>query len=197
MSNRFSLQKNLVVNNKQIVYSGIFKSEELFSLVNKVLDEKGYSKNEKRSEETVTPSGKKLYLELRPSKIITNYITLMIKIKISLENVTEEVKEVKGQKRKFEKGDVVISFDSWSITDYEHRWGMQPLVYFLKGVINKYLYTFPIESGSTSALVGDTAHIYGQLKKLLNSYSGKQEKKVSEEKIKQEIEKDILNVGDI
>ena len=121
MADVFSLQKNLVVNNKQLVYKGIFKVDEIFSLVNKVVKEKGYSKNEKKSEETVTTSGKKLVLELRPSKIVTNYITLMIKIKISLENVQEVVEEIDDQKRKVDKGDILISFDSWSITDYEHK----------------------------------------------------------------------------
>jgi len=190
--NEYGLQKNLVVNNKQLVYTGIFRSEELFPLINRILEEKGYAKNEKRSEETVTASGKNLYLELRSSKIVTDYITLMIKIKISLENVVEEVKEIDGKKRKFDKGDVVISFDSWSITDYENRWGMQPLTYFLKGVINKYLYTFPIEKGSFSTLVGDTAYIHGQIRKLFNSYTGKENKIVREEDVVKEMEKDIF-----
>lgn len=191
----YSLQKNLVVNNKQIVYKGIFKADELFSLVNRSLEDRGYSKNEKRSEEMVTPSGRKMYLELRPFKIVTNYITLMIKIKFNFENVTEAVKEIDGQKRRFDQGDAVISFDSWSITDYESRWGMQPLTYFLKGVVNKYLYKFPLEKGSISTLVGDTAYIYGQLKKLLNSYEGKESKTVKEEDVMKEMEKDIL--GDV
>ena len=115
-------EKNLVVNNKELTYSGIFRVDDIFTTINKALEAKGYTKREKKSEELVTPLGRLLSLELRPYKEVSNYMTLMIKIKIALDNVTETVEDGK----KFQKGDVHISFDAWSLTDYEHRWGMKP-----------------------------------------------------------------------
>lgn len=187
----FHGEKNLVINNKELKYSGIFVADEIFSVINNALGDKGYIKTEKKSEELVTPAGKMLFLELRPYKEKTHYATLMIKIKIVLDNVTEIIREVDGVKKKFQQGDVVIAFDSWLLTDYEGRWGMKPWAYFLKGLINKFIYTAPLESGFFGELVGDTAYIYVQAAKLLNSYRGKAEKVVSEEKVKAEMEEEI------
>ena len=186
------MEKNLIVNNKELNHGGFFIVNEIFSTINRAIEERGYTKKEKRSEETVTPSGKYLYLELRPFKVVTNYITLMIKIKINLNHITETVKEIDGKKTIFQNGEVHIAFDAWSLTDYEHRWGMKPFVYFMKALINKFIYKFPFEAGTISIVGGDTAYIYAQVKKLLNSYKKKEEKTISEEEVKKEIEEEVM-----
>ena len=83
-------------------------------------------------------------------------------------------------KRKFQNGDVKVVFDSWLLGDYQSRWGMQPWVFFVKGLINKYVYTFPTESGFKSQLSGDTVYLYAQIKKLLDSYKFESGKVVQE-----------------
>ena len=160
-------------------------------MINKSLDESGYKRIEKKSEELVTSAGRMLSLELRPYQFLTDYIILMIKIKIVLDNVTETTKEVNGTIRKFQEGDVSISFDSWLITDLEGRWGIKPWVYFLKGLINKFIYRLPLEGSAPGKLVGDTAHIYVNLMRLFNSYKGRSEVKVSEEKVRLEMQAEI------
>ncbi|MBU0470770.1 MAG: hypothetical protein KKA62_04090 [Nanoarchaeota archaeon] len=187
------LEKNLIVNSKELEYKGFFRSEEIFRIINKALEEKGYVKREKKSEELVTPAGKMLQLELRPYKIKSNYITLMIKIRVTLDNVTETLKEVEGKKQKYESGDVLIIFDAWSLTDYQSRWGMKPIVYFLKGVFNKFVYGLKFEKSTISELGGDTAYIYAQLKKLFKSYQDKKEETVSEEEVKSKVIEEMKN----
>lgn len=185
------VEKNLVVNNKELVYQGLFRVDGLFSAINKALEEKGYTKSEKKSEELVTPAGRMLFLELRPYKVITEYITLMIKIKITLDNITDVKEEINGHKIVFQKGDVKIAFDSWSLTDYQSKLGLTPGVYFIKGLINKFLYTFPLESGSLRTLGSDTAYIYAQALKFLNSYKSKQKKAAAEEEVRKKIAEEI------
>ena len=187
-----SYEKNLIINNRELKHKGIFKVDDLFSTINKAIDSKGYTKREKRSEESVSEEGKNTYVELRPYKEKGNFTVLAIKIKISLDNVTETTKDVDGMK-KFQQGDLKIVFDSWVLTDYEDSWGMKPLVYFLKGVINKYIYTWPLEAGYPGELAGDTAYIYAQVKKLLNSYGKSEAKVTKEEEIMAEVAKDIQN----
>ncbi len=184
-------ERNLIINNRELVYKGIFRHEELFAVINTALEEKGYHKQEKKSEELVTPEGKKVYVELRPYKEKTNYYVLMIKIKVLLDNVTEIVETVAGEKRKFQKGDVTIIFDSWTMTDYEHRWGMRPLVFFIKGFINKYIWPLPLESGFVGELVSDTAYIYARIKKLLTSYNPVAGALPVEEEVRKQIAREI------
>jgi hypothetical protein len=184
-------EKNLIINHKKIEYHGIFRTDELFAALNRALQEKGYTKREKKSEELVTPSGRLLQMELRPFKPVTQYMNLMIKIHLTFDNVTETTKEISGIKHRFQEGDVMIYFDAWSMTDYEGRWGVKPLNYFLKGVIHKYLYKFPLEEGFIRQLVGDTVYIYNQVRNLLQSYEGKKVKPLLEQEILKNVEEEM------
>lgn len=185
-------EKNLIINNRVLAYQGIFRADELFSAINRALREKGYIQQEKKSEELVTPLGRLHQLELRPYKISTNYITLMIKIRITLDNVTDAVLKRNGVKEKFQRGDVHITFDAWSLTDYERRWGMKPWMYFLKAVISKYLYRFPYEEGTIVEIAADTAYVYAQIKKLLHSYEGKEVAVPKEKEVRKKVEEEML-----
>ena len=184
-------EKNLIINGRALTYKGIFREDELFSAINRVLEERGYEKREKKTEEVVTEGGRRTYVELRPFKELSNYIVLQIKMKITLDNVTGKIEEVNGEKKKFQQGDVHIVFDAWELTDYQSRWGMKPFVYFMKGFINKYVYTMPIEAGSKGVLAGDTAFIYGAIKKMLNAYKLEVGKGPKEEDIRRQMEEDV------
>ncbi len=184
-------EKNLIINNRELHYKGIFRADELFMVVNKALLAKGYERREKKTEEIVAVGGKRTYIELRPFKEKANYATLMIKIRITLDNVTDSVETVRGEKRKFHNGDVSIVFDAWSLSDYEARWNMKPYVFFMKAIINKFLYTFPLESGFTRELTRDTAYVYAQIRTLLNSYVKKEGKIVKEEDVRKMMEKEM------
>ncbi|MDP3698418.1 MAG: hypothetical protein Q8R47_02425 [Nanoarchaeota archaeon] len=185
------VEKNLLINNKKIVYHGVFRTSELLSVIHHAIEERGYGKSEKKNEELVTPEGRLLQLELRPSKSVSPYLQLMIKIRITLDTITETMKEVSGVKQKYQQGDVLIAFDAWSITNHEGRWGLKPFSYFMRSVIHKYIYKFRIEEDFLRQLVGDTAYIYGQVKNLLQSYEGKKIAPLKEAEIMRKVEEEM------
>lgn len=197
-------EKELIINNRRLVHKGIFCIDDLMNVINRSLQERGYEKREKKSEETVSEEGRKIHLELRPFKVKRNDFTLMIKIKISSDKITEVMFDFDGVKRKAQQGELEIVFDAWVLTDLQNRWSMKPWFYFLKGVINKYIYTFPTEAGFPGELAGDTAYVYGKIKNLLRSY--KEEKKDSfkekkkklfqEEEVISKVEQEILGDTD-
>ena len=180
-------ERNLLINNRELRYKGIFNLNEIFSTINKVLNEKGYIKREKRSEELVHEAGRKIYFELRPFNEVSDYAMLEIKIKISIDNMTDKI--VDG--RKYHNADVLIGFDAWYLSDSQGRWNLKPWVFFLKGIINKYLYTFPLEAGFKEKLVNDTAQIYKELKTLFKSYQPERKKLMGEKDVMKEVEKEI------
>ena len=184
-------ERELVINNRELRYQGIFRFDELINAINTALEEKGYQKREKRSEEIVTEEGRKVFIELCPFKEKTNYATVMIKIKIVLDHLTEKTEVLNDEKRLFQMGDVLVAFDAWVLTDYSSRWGMKPWVYFMKGLINKYAYKWPMEKGLAGEVSGDTAYVYAQVKKLLNSYRGEVGKGIPEENVKKNIESEV------
>jgi hypothetical protein len=180
-------QRTLVINNRELNYKGIFHHEEVFMTINKALKERGYQRKEKKTEELVTEEGKRHYVELRPFKDINNYCRLMIKIKVMMDQVEDHVE---GRER-FEKGNLTIIFDAWVLMDYEARWGMKPGFYFLKGLVDKFLYKFPYEPSFSGKVAEDTAYIYGMIKKLLMSYSPPEKQKFSEEEIIQKAREEL------
>ena len=186
------MERNLVINNRELTYKGIFEVDKFFEVINQALVEKDYIKEEKRTEELVQEGGRKTFVELRPRKQKSTFMTLMIKLRITLDNLMELVADVHGEKKKVQQGSVHIAFDSWLLSDYEFRWGMKPWAYFLKGLINKYVYTFPLEAGYPGELSGDTAFIYAKIKTFLNSYRDDQEKaRISEREVMDYASKDI------
>lgn len=164
------VEKNLVINNRIINYKGVFRVHDLFNTINEALIKLNYQKQEKKTEEIVTPSGKKTYIELRPFKVKSNFLTLMLKIRINLDKVIEVTKTVDQIPKSFEQGEITIAFDAWSITDYGSRWGMKPWFYFMKGVINKYFYHYHLDSDFIGEMVGDVGYMGRQIKSLLSLY---------------------------
>ena len=186
-------EKDLIINHRELKYKGIFQPDQLYATINKALEEKGYTKREKRSEELVTPQGKRIYVELRPYKEKTKYFVLMIKIMVHLDNVTETTfNDKNGYKMHMNQGDVTVYFDAWTMTDYEQRWGMKPVWFFLKGFINKYIWPLPMEAGFVGELGGDTAYIYAQIKKHLNSHTARPIERRKEVDIIEQVKKEIL-----
>jgi hypothetical protein len=184
-------EKNLVINNRELKYKGRFRFDKLVSAMNKVLEEKGYHKREKKSEEIVTEEGRKTIIELRPYKDKSNYVKHLIKIKIDLDQAVEAIEEINNVKEKFDQGNLTITFDAWSLTDYYNRWGMKPWVYFIKGLFNKYIYSLPLESGFMGDLKKDTAEIYSLVKKHLTSYEDAHEKPIDEDEVRKQVEVEI------
>lgn len=181
-------EANLVINNRELNYKGIFRASDLFQTINRLLLERDFVKNEKKTEEVNTEEGRRSYIELRPTKVKSGYITLQVRIKITMDRVTSVVEEVNGVPTRFEKGDIDISFDGWVKTDYSGRWTQHPWVYFMKGIINKFVYPFKLEQKYASEIFVDVAYIYGGIRNLLNSYSGKSSKPISEEDVKKQVE---------
>lgn len=188
-------ERNLVINHRPLNYSGIFHVKELFETLNNALLEKGYTLRDKRNEEVVSESGKNYYLEVRPYKDKTKYITLLLKIVIRLRNVTRVTQEFDGNQITFDQGDIEIVFDSWVLSDYESRWTQNATYQFLKMIINYWLYQIKTEAGYKGELVGDTAFVYAKLKNLFASYRKRDMTFVSEEEVRAEIEKEMVERG--
>ncbi len=166
-------EKRLVVNNLELNYKGIFSFEELYKEIGRIVEERGYKRHEKRYEEFVTPSGKELFVELRPMKKKTEYYDLMLKIRVEAKNVKESTVEVDGVPTVFQEGDVSMIFDAWTTTDYEHRWGEKPIFFFVKALINKWVYRFPMEEGFLGEVAADVRSVYRDVKAHLNLYKYK------------------------
>jgi hypothetical protein len=175
-------EKRLVVNNLEIHYKGLFDFVDFLQSVWDAVESRGYHKHEKRYEETVKPTGKDIFIELRPYKKKIDYYALMLKIRIEMTNVRDVVVEVDGLPSHFQEGSIDMTFDAWATTDYKKRWGNKPVVYFLKSAIHKYIYRFPLEEGFVGELAVDVKDVVHQIESFLNLYRYKVGSEKVEEK---------------
>ena len=166
-------EKQLVINGLQLNYKGVFEFDELMRVINKSVMDRGYSRHEKKFDEQVLPEGKNMFIELRPMKKKTNYYGLMIKMRMTMKNLTEVQIEIDGIPRMMNQGEIDIIFDAWTTTDYESRWATKPWFYFLKAVMNKYIYKLPLESGFPGEVASDTRYVYDQVRAALGLYKYK------------------------
>ena|SRR3989344_626142 len=187
------VETDLAVDAKELRYKGIFKIDELFKIINKSAEARGYSRNEKRSEEVVTEAGRRVFLELRLKKEVGPGAFLSIKMRITLDSLTEKIELISGQKRNVNQGDVLIIFDGWLETKYEDRYHRAPIRFFLKGLINKYVYPILPEGKYKSEVTSDIRFIESEILKSLKVYrhGDEESKKISEKIVQKEIEEDI------
>jgi hypothetical protein len=161
------VEKRPVIEHEQVVYEGIFSLKELYRLFFSWQSDKGYCPVEKRVHESVSKGSKHIEVELEPYKKFSDYAKSVIRIHITGHNITDVEVEKDGHKKKMQKGKVIMTFDSWLETDYEHKWETQPVFYVLRSVFEKYVYT-PFLSGFISSVRNDTLQIKDQVKAFLN-----------------------------
>lgn len=184
-------EKFLVINNREIKHEGYFVIDDVFHLLNQILTERHYQRREKKSEDRVTEDGHQVYVELRPWKEKTHYVTLKLTLKIRFTDVKNSVKEVEGVKKNVQEGQALVTMDAWYMTEWEFRWGMKPVMFFLKGVMNKLLYVFPQEAGYKNELVEDAAYVTTKLRQLFRSYQAPREALPPEEDVRKAMEEEI------
>ena len=162
-------EKRLIIDQLRLNYSGIFNLGELFRMVDEWFYEKGYDRWEKKNEETVTETGKRIEIELRPWKKITDYAKNEIRLRMFVDNMTDIEADKDGKKTKMNKGDIQMIFDAFLETDYENRWESKPVYYFLRTIIDKYM--FRVYTGKfTGNLAADTKDLHQRIKSFLNLY---------------------------
>ena len=162
-------EKHLVIDGMELRYEGIFDMNGLLRAIDKYTAERGYAKSEKRRQEIVKKTGKEFSMELRPTKAKTAYLSLMIKMRISITNL-KNVNVVRNKrKRKLNKGNITILFDAWTTSDFEMRWSQKPIYYFFMILVDKFwkkIHSNKFED----ELVEDTNYVFKNIKAHLDLF---------------------------
>ena len=161
------VEKQLFIDALELNYKGLFSVKDLFKTIDKLTAERGYKKSEKIRQELVKKEGKFLTIELRPTKVMTEYYSLMVKMRITIDNLKEVDVIIDNKKKKMQSGDINIIFDAWTTTDYEKRWGQKAWTWLLRGFFEKIFFRVHTNKHH-GVLVDDTHFIYNNVKSHLN-----------------------------
>ncbi len=171
-------EKKLIIDGMELDYEGLFDLRSLLNVIDKSCAEKGYVKQEKRRTEKAEEKGKDFYIEMRPTKVKNVYFLLMIKIRMHITNITEVEVIVDGRTKKLNKGKIHAVFDAWTISDIQFRWEQTPWYYFLRLLVNQYIWRIGPDK-FVEEIIDDTHYIYNNAEATLelHRFMDKQDKK--------------------
>jgi|GEM_PF-365530 len=172
------VERKLIVEDLTLGYEGYFEAAELYRMINGLIRAKEYDPVEVRNFEYVGEKGKTIEMELLPYKKITEYAKYEIKIKIRMDNVTEEVIEIDNIKKKINKGKVKIIFKAFFTTDYEDVWESKPWMFIFRTIVDKFIFPSYVHKWE-DGLVRDVNMFHTEIKTFLNLYHYKGQKAIT------------------
>ncbi|MFT4310700.1 MAG: hypothetical protein ACMXYC_03640 [Candidatus Woesearchaeota archaeon] len=159
-------ERLIVVEPKNLSYTGYFKLNELYYIIEKWLKEMGYDKKEKEHDVMVYPEGKTIFVRLIPDKSVSEFIKHVIEIKLHISNLKDVTITVDGKQTAVQEGKINIMIRAIQEGDQENRF-TQPFWYFMRLVIDKYLFANFIND-HTSILKDDVHMLYTEMSAYLN-----------------------------
>ncbi|MAG39296.1 hypothetical protein CMO90_04390 [Candidatus Woesearchaeota archaeon] len=158
-----------IIDGKKLEYEGLFEPKELYTVIDQEMQQHGFDKNEVLNSEHVYQNSKQLEMVLRPYKKLSDYVKVEIKIKITAKNLKNVEIKKKGLTKKFYKGNIEIIFTSYLITDYENSWEMKPFYYFMRMIMDKFIYKNYIDEAK-SEIITITNGLYEEIRSYLNMH---------------------------
>lgn len=151
----------------KIEYTGPLNFNEMIQNIERHFAEKHFEKRSDKTYEIDGPKGKYIEWVQTTWKKITDWIRLSIKIRILAYDLTKADATLDGKKVKIDNARIIIYFDGFIETDYEHRWDERPIFVFFRTIKDKFIekaYTERFES----ILTQDVHQVYELIQRYLN-----------------------------
>lgn len=133
-------EKKVVVPAITLKYSGLFDLQDLLLVYEHWLKSTGYDKQEITHELKVFEDGKHLMMLLRPDYSPSDYVKYILETKIIGEKMKDTVVSLDGKKVALLEGNISISIEGIMISDQANKMSNNAWWYFLKLLIDKYIY---------------------------------------------------------
>jgi len=134
-------EKKQVAGKDVVSYDGLFNMKELYNFIDSWFAQHGFDKNEKKNSMQLTQTGKYVYLDLMPTKGLSDYAKATIRVELISEGYTDVVIKKDGRNVNMNKGKVNINLFGLLVTDSEGRWSGKPLYFILRILFEKFIYT--------------------------------------------------------
>jgi len=133
-------EKKILVFDKTFSYQGLFSVKEFYNEAKSWLEEHGYGAYEVMHEEQVFEEGKQIFVEINADKKLSDYAKVVWITKLTFSNIKEVNVEIEGSKVKTNKGSVKCVTMVISNTDWDKTLEQNPFQYFLRVVLDKYVF---------------------------------------------------------
>jgi hypothetical protein len=129
----------LILENKQIKYNGLFRLDELYNIVKNYTGQRGYYILEKRNQEDVLESGKRIFVELEILKSMSDYYKAEIRLEIDVKGLKDQVIALDGHKQKFQHGEVSLKFFTYLKSDRRDQWEGSGFAFLMRTIMDKFV----------------------------------------------------------
>ena len=125
---------------KKMDFAGIFNIQEVYSLISDFFQTKEYERWERLNEEVVDEEGRQVIVKLFPSKQVSDYMKVVMKVIFQFRDVKDVVIEVDGKKRNMHKGKAKVSIEAYMETDHEGKMNNSPFYFFVREFFDRFFY---------------------------------------------------------
>ena len=160
-------EKKVLIENEVVQYEGLFNLTELYRLIDKFLNERGFDKFERFNEEKVTASGKDIDVLLEPGRQVSDYSKHKMKIRLYIKGMKDVEVEKDGIKIKLNQGKLRIEFAAYLISDIEGKWQNSPTLMITRFFTERFIFKRQMKTQEVD-LVQQTRHLKTLVKSFLN-----------------------------
>ena len=153
----------------KLSYNGPFDIVEFYKKVEDWISAKGKEKEIKKKVEHVEAKGKKIEWFIEIWEDITEYARTVVRMRVLFTDVKEIKVKNDKRKKKLNSGNVLIIFDGILETDISGKWQQKPIFYFLRAVVDKFIYKFYMNKFEDK-LAKDVYELNDTLKEFFDSY---------------------------
>jgi len=139
------IEKKIIVYDLRLSYNGPLKIVDFYKEVENWMNRKGMNKELKKKMEKLTAKGKQLEWTIECWKNLTHFAKDVVRLRSMFNNVREIEVKRNGRRIKMQQADVLLIFDGILETDLAHKWEQKPTFYFLRAMVDKYIWKFHTE----------------------------------------------------
>ncbi len=149
-------ERDYVCDRLKVGFDGVLSLDDLYRMIRKWFSLYKYTFSE--IDHKNIKGEKKIFLKLRGSRKVSDYIKNYIELEITAKNVNELIE--KKTKKKMYRCEVECVATGYLLKDYEETWTKEPLLKFLRDAYDRFV--------AGSKLRGYEKELLGEVNKLLN-----------------------------
>lgn len=119
---------------------GIFDFKDFYKFLYELISSQGYIINEDHYNQTAKTEGNDVEVLWNCSQEVDGYTKFDVQVLLKVFGLVNVQVDKGGVKKQMNQGTVEVWLKGFITTDYRGQWEKQPLLKFLKGVYDRYLY---------------------------------------------------------
>ena len=138
--------EEVTISKKMIKYNGIFSLGDLYRMLYDLFTGLKYYIEETRYTRKIKPDGEQVEIIWDCYKKIDDYTRYHFNINVFIVGLKKVQIDVGGKKVSKNTGDITVTIKAGVQTDYLNKWETHPILKFLKGIYDNYIYAKTLRS---------------------------------------------------